>query len=228
MPVDTNADLPVTVASRGEDFLDLEFGFAPGAGVLKAGTGEWSLAGGALVARVFGGGAAGVARPFAVYDGPTLMAADLVVTASVTVDPTPPTGHTSSTPPRAEVLLRGDNGARLGVGVRLGAQPGYFVSLRQPGGEPEEERKTAFGGEVSAPAAGVPLRMRLTAENGEISVFLGADEPMKLAFKKRLEYARIEGAVALSCVEATCRFDKLIVAGRPSQVRPPPVEPPRP
>ncbi|MGC4113677.1 MAG: serine/threonine-protein kinase [Myxococcales bacterium] len=218
MPADTNGSVGVTVSKKGTDFLDLEFGFTPGDAVFSAGSGEWKVEGDALVAKVFGG-----PRPYAVYDGPALLAGDMVLTTTVTLDPTPPAGRSARDGSRAEAYLRGENGAHLGVGVVLGARPAYVLSWRLPGTEVDEERWTRFDEKIPPPVPGQPVRMRLTAESGEVSVYVG-DEPMKALFKKKLDYKQIEGNVAVSCVEATCRFEKLLVAGRPSKVEPPPVE----
>jgi hypothetical protein len=222
LPPDTNGEVMVTSTLQPGDLFVLDVGFKPGAQALKAGTGSWRLQDEVLQARVFGTGRSG-ARPFAVLDGPVLLAQGLVITAAFTVDLTTPQGYTPVEQPRAELMLRGEQGARLSVAARYGRPTGFSLVFRPPGGESVEEHRLVGEDDPPVrPSPGRPLLLRLAESDGEVEVLAGEQEPLKSILKTRLDVGAVQGRVALGCVEATCRFSRLEVVARPLVLDKPP------
>ncbi|HCF61277.1 MAG TPA: protein kinase [Myxococcales bacterium] len=212
LPGDTMGTLGVTLARSGSS---LEVGFRPGRSLLHAYHGAWSLEGGALVARVFGGSSQPWPRPFALLEAPELRAEGLVLETEVTVAAEPPAGYQPGAPARVELALRGADGAHLGLGASFGAAGRFLLTYRAANGE----EQFFSAGADQLPEPGRPLRLRLAVRGGEVEAAAGADE-LRPLFTKRLGAEALLGKVALLCSEATCRFSRLRLTNGPASERP--------
>jgi serine/threonine-protein kinase len=208
LPQDTMGTLGVRLERQGGE---LRLGFQPGREMLYAYNGEWSLKDGSLVARVFGDGPKPAARPFAILDAGTIRADGLVLEAELTLDPTPPKGHRSKEPARAELALQGDSGTLLALEARLG--PGQLSLVQRSRSGAEKVLGTA-----EAPLKpGEPVRLRLAVVDGQLEASAGQREPLDVVLREPLPQAGFVGRPALVCSEATCRFRSWRIASTADQ-----------
>ncbi len=218
LPGDTDAELMISPGHQLRDgWESYSLAFAPGELPLQAFSGEWRLASGALIARVFGEGPGGRPRPWAVVRSPPMSADELEIEALVSVDPTPPARYERRAAPRGEVLLLAEDGSRIAFAVVPGRQPRYELSYRR---QSEQVRESQTPDDFSAPpAANSKVRVRLLILDGKLRASAGSAEPLPEVLTLDLPERELAVRVGLGCVEAGCRFDELGFGGHLAKIK---------